>query len=90
MITESIDAAEVAGDRAEDEADREADRDGDDADQQRVAGAVDDPRELVAPERVEAEPVVGRRARAAAAGEPREILAARVLRRDAAARRSRR
>ena len=41
-------AADVAGDRAEHEPDREADGDRDDADQQRVAGAVDDARELVA------------------------------------------
>ena len=52
------------------------------ADQQRVAGAVDDPRELVPPERVDPEPVVERGARAAAAAEPREVLDARILRRD--------
>ena len=52
------------------------------ADQQRVARAVDDPRELVAAELVEPEPVVERGARAAAAAEPREVLDARVLRRD--------
>ena len=52
MITLSIDAAEVAGDRAEHEADREArPSTDDDADQERVARAVEDPRELVAAER---------------------------------------
>ena len=56
------DAAEVAGDRAEEQPDRQADGDRDDADQQRVARAVDDARELVAAELVEAEPVLRRRA----------------------------
>ena len=49
-------AADVARDRAEHEADREPDRDRDDADEQREAGAVEDPRELVAAELVDAEP----------------------------------
>ena len=73
------DPADVARDRAEHHADREADRDRDDADQERVAGAVEDPRELVAPLLVDPEPVVGRRARAAAPAEPREIADDRVL-----------
>ena len=74
------DPAEVARDRAEHHADREADRDRDDADQEREARAVEDPRELVAPLLVDPEPVVGRRARAAAPAEPREIAGARILR----------
>src|SRR5919109_5381555 len=61
------DAAEVAGERAEDEPDREPDRDGHDADHERVAGAVEDAAEDVATELVDAEQVVPRRARAAAA-----------------------
>ena len=47
--------------RADHQAEREADADGDKADQQRVARAVHDAAELVAPEAVEAEPVVARR-----------------------------
>ena len=52
--------AEVAGDPAEDQADGQADDDRDDPDHQRVAGAVDDPRPLVARLLVETRPVVGR------------------------------
>ena len=60
MISESIEAAEEAGDRPEDASDREAHGHRDDADQKRVAGAVDDARELVAPELVETEGVLRR------------------------------
>ena len=74
--------ADVARDRAEDHSDGEADRDRDDADQQRVAGPVDDARELVSPERVDAEPMVERRAGQQLHAEPREILEARILRRE--------
>ena len=48
-------AAEVAGDRAEQHPDREPDGHGHDADDERVPGAVDDARELVAAELVDAE-----------------------------------
>ena len=84
------DPADVARDRAEHHADREADRDRDDADQERVARAVEDPRELVAPLLVDPEPVVGRRAGAAAPAEPREIADDAGPRVRAAARRGRR
>ena len=76
------DPADVARDRAEHHADREADRDRDDADQERVARAVEDPRELVAPLLVDSEPVLGRRAGAAASAESREIADARILGRE--------
>ena len=55
------DAAEEPRDPADHQADREADADGDEADQQRVARSVHDAAELVAPQTVEAEPVVARR-----------------------------
>ena len=88
MIT-SRPAAEVAGDRAEHEADRQADRDGDDADQKREPRAVEDARELVAAELVDAEQMVRRRPRAAAAGDQqRQVLVARPVRARSAARRS--
>ncbi len=50
-------ASDVAREGPEERADREPDRDRDDADQQRVARAVDDPAEDVAPLEVEAEPM---------------------------------
>ncbi len=76
MITRVDDAAEVAGDRAEQQPDREPDGDRDDADQERVARAVDDPRELVAAELVDAEPVRARWGR----GSTRSGSAVEVLR----------
>ena len=84
------DPADIARDRAEHHADREADGDRDHTDQEREAGPVEDPRELVAPLLVDPEPVVGRRAGAAAPSEPREIADDRDPRARAAARRERR
>src|SRR4029079_14490462 len=70
------------GDRAEHEADREARGDGDETDHERVAGPVDDPRELVAAEGVEPHRVRLRRAGAAAAVERdrEQVLLVRVVR----------
>ena len=75
-------AAEEAGDGPDERAERQADRHRDDADQQRQAGAVEDPRQLVAPEVVDAEQVVQRRAGTAALVDQRQVLDARVVRRE--------
>ena len=75
-------AAQVARDRSQNGAEGEAHDHRHDADQERVARAPHDPRQLVAAELVEPEPVIGRRARAADAAEGREILLVRVLRRE--------
>jgi hypothetical protein len=64
------------------EPDRQANGNGDDSDQQRVAGAVDHTRELVAPLLVDAEPVLGRRPRAAGPLQAREVARAWILGRD--------
>ena len=79
-------AAEVAGRQAGRDADAGAERDRDDADQQRGAAAVDDPRQEVAAEVVgaEEEALAGRQQLGAG------VLLERVVRADAAARRWRR
>jgi hypothetical protein len=52
-------AAEVARDCPEKQPDRQSDRDGDNADQKRVAGAVNNPRELVSSLLIDAEEMIG-------------------------------
>src|SRR5205814_10467057 len=75
-------AAEIAGDRAEDQPEGEAHRDGDDADDEREPRAVDDPRQLVAADLVDPEPVRGRGAGAAAVRHLRVVLLERGVRRE--------
>jgi hypothetical protein len=72
-------AADVTGDRAEDESDRKPDPNGDNPDQQRHAGAVHDPREEIAPEEVDAEPVLGRGAGTAAVRDLQQVLLDRIV-----------
>src|SRR5207248_6885999 len=76
------DAAEETRDRPEDKPDREPDRDRDDADDEREPRAVEDARELVAAELVDAEPVLGGRPRAAAVPYEVEMLVEGPVRRE--------
>ena len=69
MITLSVLPPKKPGHRAEQEPDRHSDTDGDDADEERETGPVDDARELVSAELVDAEPVLGRGSGTAAVGD---------------------
>ena len=75
-------AAEGPGDQPDRHADARADRQRDDADQQRVAGAVDDAAELVAAELVQAERELTGRPRELSRADEVEPLEGRVVRRE--------
>ena len=74
-----VEPPEVPGHRSEQHADRQPDGDCDDADEERVARAIDEPRELVPSEVVDAQQVLARRAWAAPVLDQFEVLLLRVV-----------